>query len=462
MRKKYLIAPVFWLCISCTLGPDYRAPQIYSDAVLQNELDLRKNGKLPNNWYKSLDDEYLQNLIEIGLKNNTNIAMAKAKLKQARLTAKINESDYLPQINSTGSYNYQKGSKNIKYSQDVHYYQAGFDASWELDIWGKGRRQSEADDANIKEQSYNLSNIKTVIAAEIAVNYINLQQNKENLRMSRQNAVLQKQIAEITKKEYQNGLSDATAYNQAEYLLQTTLADIPQYENNVDLYKNALSVLVGVLPSEINVPEKSKLLSGKYVDMSDDMQNLPISVIRMRPDVAAAEQNLKAQNALIGKAIAEMYPDISISGFFGYSSQGGKNLFSSASENYNYMPMFNLPLLDWNKLQNNVELQKQEKEIALENYRQSLLQAISELKNSFSNYQSARTSYQRKAEALKNIEKVNELMLKRYQYGLVKFSEILDSQQNLIAAQEDVINARTQTALSIISYYKASGAIIDN
>lgn len=462
MREVTIISVVFFLCVSCTLGPDYKTPQVYTDAVLQSELKLKKDGKLPDNWYKNLGDEYLQNLIEIGLRNNTDITTAVAKLKQARLKSRVNDADFLPQTSASGGYNYQKGSKNIKYSQDIHYYQAGFDASWELDVWGKGRRQHEADEANIKAQAFSLSNIKTLVAAEIAMNYINLQKNKANLRMAKQNAVLQKQIAETVKKEFWSGLSDATAYNQAEYLLQTTLAVIPQYENNIEAYKNALSVLISVLPSEIDIPERSKLLSGKYADITNDMHKLPVSVVRLRPDVAAAEQNLIAQNALIGKAIAELYPDISISALFGYSSQGGKNLFSPASENYSYAPAFKVPLLDWDKLQNNIEIQKQEKEIALENYKHSILNAVSELKNAFSNYQTAISSYRNKIRALSSMQKVNDIMLKRYKHGLIKFSEILDSQQNLITAQEDVINARAQIAESIISYYKTSGAVISN
>lgn len=462
MRKKIIILATFLLGTSCTLGPDYETPTIYSDAIMQNELELKKGSRLPNDWYKNLSDDYLQNLIEKGLKNNPDIVTAKARLKQARLTAKVNGSDYLPQISATGGYNYEKGSENIKYSQDIHYYQAGFDASWEIDIWGKGRRQSEADEANVQAQKYNLSNIKTVIAAEIASNYIRLMQNKANLRKAKQNADLQKQIVETVKREYQSGMGDAAAYNQAEYLLQTTLASIPQYENNVEIYKNALSVLTGFLPSENNVPERSELLNGKYADMTNEMRNLPASVIRLRPDVAAAEQKFKAQNALIGKAIAELYPDVSVSGFFGYSSQGGKDLFSSASEGYNYTSIFKLPLLDWNKLQNNVKIQEQEKNIALADYKQSVLNAVREIKNAFSNYKSALDSYHNKSKALNSMQKVNDIMLKRYHSGLIKFSEVLDSQQNLINAQDDVINARAQVSISIISYYKASGAVISN
>ena len=462
MASKHIFLMSILFCVSCTVGPDFSAPEIYSEAVIQNELELKKEGKVPQNWYQIFDDECLKNLINIALNNNTDIAIAEAKLKQARLIAGVNQADFLPQVSAKGGYNYQKESKNIEYSGNIDYYSAGFDASWELDLWGKGRRQKEADEANIKAAEFSLSNLKTIVSAEVASDYVNLQQNKKYLQLARQNASLQKQIADLVKSQYKTGLSDATAYNQAQYLLNDTLSLIPQYENNVENYKNALSVLTGILPSQLTIPENTKLLGKINNNFSDDMGKLSASVIRLRPDVAAAEQRLKAQNALIGKAIAELYPDVNISSLFGYSSQNGRKLFSSASEGYGYAPTISVPLLDWNKLKNNIEIQKQSKNIAFENYKQTVLSAISEIKNAFSNYQSSVKIYQNKLQAQTNIQKVVEITLKKYKSGTAMFSEVLNSEQNLIKAQEDVIAAKAQIMQNVIAYYKASGVIIDN
>lgn len=462
MYKYFISISALIICVSCTVGPDYEQPQIFSVSEIKNELRLKENGKLPDNWYKNLQDDYLQQLIEIGLRNNSDILTAETKLRQARLIAKVNRTDFLPLINLNGGYNYQKASKENEYSQDADYYSAGFDASWELDIWGKGRRQSEADEADIKASAYNLENIKTVIAAEISSNYVHLQQSLENLRITKKNAELQQQTADIIKKEYLSGMGDAADYNQSQYLLQTTLAQIPQYENSVETYKNALSTLTGILPSQIILPEKTNILTTLSADFLNNMRQLPIDVIRLRPDVAAAEQKLKAQNALIGKAVAELYPDVSIGGTFGYSAQKERDLFSSAAETYGYSPNIKLPLLDWDKLQNNVEIQKLQKTAALNTYKQSVLNAVGELKNAFSACETSVRAYKNKSNALNNMQKVNELMLKRYKNGLIKFSEVLSSQQDLLNAQEELISARAQTVLSLIAYYKASGAIIDN
>jgi len=463
MFKKIFGLMVGFFCVACTVGDNYRRPQFYADAVVQNELELKENGNLPDNWYETLGDDYLNYLVKEGMANNSDIITSIAKLKQSRLTVNINNAAYLPQVGIKGGYDYQKNSKNIGYVQDIDYYSNGFDASWELDIWGKGRRQKEADKANIKAQEYSLSNIRSVVAAEIVLNYVKMQENIDNLKMARKNADLQRQISEYTQKEYKNGMSDETAYNQAMYLLQTTLSQIPEYENNIETYKNSLSTLIGVLPSSLSAFNKTQLMRKDYGYMSEKMRKLPLSVIRLRPDVAAAEQNLKAQNALLGKSIAELYPSVNIGALWGYSAKFFSELYSSSSETYSLSPAFNLPLLDWNKLQNNIEAQRQETKIALVTYKQKVLDAIVELKNSFSAYQAATESYRKKLAAQNHMQKVVENMSKRYKNGLIKFSELLTSEQNLIEAQKDVITARTQILSSIIAYYKASGAtIIDN
>lgn len=157
-----------------------------------------------------------------------------------------------------------------------------------------------------------------------------------------------------------------------------------------------------------------------------------------------------------------MYPDLSISGVFGYASRKGGNLFSSSSEAYGYSPLIGLTLLDWGKLQNNIEIQESEKNIALENYKQTVLNAVGELKNAFSSFETSTKAYRNKIKAQNNIQKVVDQTLRRYKSGMVKFSEVLTAEQNLLQAQKDTISAQTQTILSAVAFYKASGAVIDN
>ena len=228
----------------------------------------------------------------------------------------------------SGGWKYDRGSRRIKYASDSHYYSAGVDASWELDLWGKNRRQTEADEAQVSAFEYSLQNVKVALTAEIASDYAYLMQNRELLKTARENEILQKQIFASVEAKYESGLVDAITYNQAKYLLSQTQAEIPTYESNIESYKNALAVLLGVMPSEVIIAQDSPLFKRSCGIDKKLVHGIPIGAVRFRPDVATAERKLAAQNALIGKAVAELYPDVSISAFWGYASQGGHGLFS--------------------------------------------------------------------------------------------------------------------------------------
>ena len=454
------IAALF--CISCSVGEDYTPPKSYSDAALAQNLNITTAKPLPQKWYSDFADPQLTALVQQALKNNTDIKTAMLRIKQARAQLQITKVAALPQINAQGGYTYEKQSKNIGLAADSHYYSAGFTATWELDLWGKNRRQIEADRALLKAAKYSLENIKILIAAEIISDYISLRQNAENLRLAEKNARLQQEILNTVKSKYESGLADETAYSEAQYLLETTRAQIPQYRAAIEQYRNALATLIGILPNELP-PENTKLtpLLTSEIAARHNLREFPAMVVRFRPDVAAAEQNLIAENALVGAAVAELYPNISLSGLWGYAAQGGRHLIAPNSQTYNYAPLISLPLLDWNRLQNNVRLQKYIKAEALANYKQTVLDAVSEIKNAQTAYYENRAAAQNKARALQNMRKAAQLTQKKYENGLIEFSQVVRTWQNLISAEQDYIAANAQILQNLTAFYKAVAAPID-
>lgn len=447
------------MAVACTVGEDFRRPSVYNDTVIKQELSL-KNGNNPSkNWYSLFGDKQLDMLIEKGLKNSTDIERAIAKLRQSRAELNISQSGFLPQINAVGGYNYQKNSKNIGPTADAHYYNAGFDASWELDIWGKGRRQNEAAAAMLKAEDYNLDQVRNVVAAEIASNYVNLKLAVEKLYIARRNLALQRDIFAMVKAKYQSGLTDDMAYNQAEYLLNSTETQIPQLQSKIEQYKNSLAVLSGVLPSQLpaGIEKHSPLFSNAYQYNIKSLYNLPASVIRKRPDVAAAEQNLIAQNALVGAAVADLYPDIKISALWGYAATGGNSLFNSKSQGYSYEPVVSLPLLDWNRLQNQLNKQKYQKQEAFAVYKKTVLTAVGELKNAMTNVQTELKNNQLQNRALANMKKVVAASAEKYRSGLIEFSDFLAMEQNRLQAQNNSLESKAEIFQNLIAYYKAAG-----
>lgn len=457
MRK--LAVLLSFTAAACTVGEDFSRPALYNDSVIKQELAL-KNGTQPSkSWYALFGDEQLNILIEQGLKNSTDIEQAIAILRQARAELKISQAGFLPQINARGGYNYQKNSKNIGPTADTHYYNAGFDASWELDIWGKGRRQDEAAAAMLKVEEYSLNQVKNVVAAEIASDYVNLKLAVEKLRIAKQNLALQRDIFGVVKSKYQSGLTDDIAYNQAEYLLNSTETQIPQLQSQVEQYKNALAVLSGVLPSQLPLDseKRSPIFSNAYQYNIKAMYNLPASVIRQRPDVAAAEQNLAAQNALVGAAVADLYPNVSISALWGYAASSGNSLFNSKSQGYSYEPLLSLPLLDWNRLQNQLNKQKYQKQEAFAVYKKTVLTAVGELKNAMANVQNELKRNRLQNRALANMNKVVAASSEKYRSGLIEFSDFLTMEQNRLQAQNSSLESKAGIFQNLIAYYKASG-----
>jgi NodT family efflux transporter outer membrane factor (OMF) lipoprotein len=460
MRK--ILSLAFLFCISCSVGENYVPPKSYSDATLAQNLNISAAKPLPQKWYTDFADVQLTALVEQGLKNNTDIKTAILRLKQARTQLQITKVAALPQINAQGGYNYDKQSKNIGITADSHYYSAGLNASWDIDIWGKNRRQIEADRALLKAAEYTLENVKILIAAEIISAYINLRQNSENLRLTEKNARLQQEILNTVKSKYNNGLTDETAYSEAQYLLENTRAQIPQYRIAIEQYRNALATLIGVLPNELPLNDtKLTPLSTSKITAHHNLREFPASAVRFRPDVAAAEQNLIAENALVGAAVAELYPNISLSGLWGYAAQGGSNLIRPNSQTYNYAPLISLPLLDWNRLQNNVRLQKYIKAEALADYKQTVLDAVSEIKNAQTAFYENRAAAQNKARALQNMRKAAELTQKKYESGLIEFSQVVRTQQNLITAEQDYVAVTAQVLQNLTAFYKAVAAPIN-
>lgn len=456
MRKS-----IFVICAyltACTVGPDYQVNHIYSGEAIEAELHLDLQQANQQKWYDFFNDEQLKTLIATGIEENTDIQVALSRLHQARITLSNNKTEYLPQVNLTGGYQYEKVSKNIGPAADTHYFSTGFDAAWEIDIWGKGRRQAEADNAAVEMMKYSLDNIKLIITAEIIVNYVKMAQSIEKLKLADKNIQLRKKIYDMMAIKYKNGLVNEADYNQSKYLLAEVEMQRPEFSGQIEQYKNALAVLLDILPSQLLIKNDEIRIFGSKARFKDDfMYNLPADIIRQRPDVALAEQQLIQQNALIGKAVADLYPAVNLSALWGYATQSSNKMLNSSSQTYNYAPTSVLSLLDWHKLQNNVKLQKLKREEAFFNYKNTVTQAVNELKNIMTAYQNSLKINRQQALSVEAMSKTSKLKIKQYENGLTDFSDVLQAQQNYIAAENNYIDGKSNIYQNIAAYYKAIG-----
>ncbi|MBR6663643.1 MAG: efflux transporter outer membrane subunit [Alphaproteobacteria bacterium] len=456
---KMLLMTSVVLLSSCTVGPDYKRPQFYSDNQIATRLGVNdEKSPINKEWYLQFNDPILNTLIARGQSNSPSVNVAIYKLRQSRQNLKINMTENLPMLDSASSYNYSKDNNSALSKTD--YYQLGFDASWELDIWGGGRRLNEQSLALVVSSAANLDNVRLSLTAEIANNYFLLRQFQQQLQIANKNLLLQQEIFDLVKQKNEVGLADEITLEQAKYVLENTRSQIPQLEAGIVSYKNALTTLVGSLSGDLDDlldnPNNNIVASLYSFDM-ENLYNLPVSSIRNRPDVRVAEANLVAQNAAIGQAIASMFPSLSLKAFFGWQSANMSNLISSKKDAYSYSPTINMPLFHWGALYNNVLLQKYLKAEQLEVYRESLITAVADVKNAITSVQKEYERNQSTLQALKSQEDVAYLSLEKYKQGLLAFSDVLTSQQNLLSAQNANITSNAEVLSNIISFYKSIG-----
>lgn len=468
MNKKKFLFLISLFIFSCSVGPDYKQVDIFSDQEIQKSLNLNSNQKNSVDFSSlifNFKDPVLDDLIHQALINNNSIKVAILKLKQARDTLNITYKNGFPTFDLGAKYNYVDEPKNMDYLINTDYYQFGVDVSWELDIFGKTRRQTEVSKAQYRAMIENLKNVNVSLVAEVASVYINLRMVEQNLKNMKENFLLQQDAYDIIAEKYAVDLVDEMVLDQSRYLLETMKMQIPSLEYQREVYSNALAVLVGKLPGEIDdllSSNRSNLVNKIFNYDVQNLYNLPVEVIRNRPDVKMAEEQLIAQNAEVGVAVANVYPSFNISAFLGFQSIHSSDLFEKDSLGHSIIPAFVLPLFHFSQLRNNIRLQESKKEEALVNYEQILLSAISELKNSMV---AIEKEYQRNLSAVMAYQKMSEvssLMWEKYLIGLVEYTDVLNSEKNRLEAQNNMINSNANLYKNIITFYKAIGGGVNN
>ena len=462
MHKFLLSFCCLILCFGCSVGPDYKHPEFYSNQQIAENLNLHPNAKkwLKEDWYKDFGDETLNKLIEQGIKNSPTITEAIEKMKQARYQLSITQASLFPFLDASGQYakTQENVYKNISSRSD--YYLTGLDASWELDIWGGQRRLVENAQALLRAAAYNYDNVKLSLTAEIAAKYISWHLAKKQQQIVEKNLALQREIYETVKKQYLSGLTDTLAYEQSLSVLHTSEMQLPLLKTQEKQAKNALAVLVGILPSEI--AEISNNILSKQIAVDKELiHSLPVDIINNRPDVQIAEQQLIAQNALIGEALSNLFPQISLSYLFGYQNQNLGLLINKDHNMYSLNSGITLPLFHWGALTNQIDLRKSQTEQALSLYKATLLTAVADISNTQT---SLLQELKRNNSTKKNVRSATEILTlsrRKYKNGLTDFSDVLTAEQNKLSAEQTHLQSNADIYLYQIAFYKSVGGGIN-
>ncbi len=450
---------LFGLLAGCkAVGPDYQAPEAATPAVGLPQgvgSGLAVTPEEAAAWWGVFGDPALTGLIEQALSSNRPLRTAVARVREARARLAVSRSGLLPEVDVAGAYSRFRNSDTAGMPGDGDRYRAGFDASWELDVFGRRRREVEASRAAFEAEHAALEGVWVSLAAETARTYVQLQTVRRRTAVAQTNLLLQAQTLELVVSRARAGLGDELAVEQARYNLERTRASLAGLAAEEEAALHALAVLTGVVPGEL--PADAAAPAPIPSAAPRVLAVLPAELLRRRPDVRAAERRLAAQTARIGVAEADFYPTLRLNGSLGLETLKAENISNGNSHFFALGPSLYWPVFHGGSIRANVEVQSALQEQALTAYEQTVLEAVRELRDALSDY--AR-EYERQASlgnAAAAARRAVALAEEQYRNGLSDFNNVLDAQRSLASLEESLAVGDGAIATHLIRVYKALG-----
>jgi NodT family efflux transporter outer membrane factor (OMF) lipoprotein len=453
--------------VGCAVGPDYHAvaphaPVAWSSPVTNG---LTHATSAPSSWWTSFNDEELNSLIERATGSNLDLRVAEARLRQARAGRERSAANFWPEVDASGSYARAKQSKNQPligalplpkhFPFEYSVYQAGFDASWEIDIFGGKRRALEAVTAEWQGAIEARNDVLVSLLAELARNYVELRGSQCRLEIAQQDLKLQEEALELTRARFQGGVATELDVTRSAALLAGLQAAIPPHNTAVRGAMYGIAVLLGQEPGEL-VDELSPLRSLPPTPPEVPI-GLPADLLRRRPDVRRAERQVAAETARIGLAKSEWFPKISLTGDAGTESVSFSKWFEPGSLFWSIGPSLQWRALDFARVRSEVRGQTAVQEAALATYRKVVLTSLQEAENAVVSYaqeQNRRTALTAEvAENQRSLAMANSL----YAEGRVNFLDVLDARRSLYQSDDQLAVSDQAVALDLIALYKALG-----
>ncbi|MDR2624741.1 MAG: efflux transporter outer membrane subunit, partial [Zoogloeaceae bacterium] len=406
-------------------------------------------------WWTAFGDPQLDDLIRRALASAPDHRLAEARLRQARARRNLARADYWPSLSASARASRSPGS-----SDDDTHYQAGFDASWEMDIFGRVRHSAAAASADLAAAEENLALAEVTLAAEIAREYVGYRVLQARYAIAEQNAQSQTELLEIVRWRAEAGLVSELDVENARILLAQTEASLPflASERAGALYR--LDVLLGLAPGSLEetlaAPQPLPTPPEKIAI------GIPADTLARRPDVRAAEASLRAERERAYAQGAERFPILTLSGSFGWQAISSAALGSHESIVRSLMAALTANLFDGGRLKNRIAAQDAVLEEALVHYEQSLLTALREVEDALAAHATGQARLGLYTGALEAARNASTLSRQMYQAGMSDFQSVLESQRSLLSAEENRIGAESDTLLALIALYKALGGGWDN
>ena len=442
----------------CTVGPNYHRPAVQTPTVYH---DLRESPKAQEQaasyadlpWWQVFQDPQLQELIRTALKQNYDMLLATERINAARAQLGITRSSLFPQVQGNASFT---GGKEQSFQSKANFLALSADAAFQLDLFGKLRRETEAARAQLLATEDAQRTVMLTLVSDVASDYFNLLRLDLELQITRDTVKTQEDSVKLTSFRLDRGVAIKLDVLQAQQVLDTANAQIPDLERQIGQEEDAISILIGNYPQ--CVPRGHPL--AEQALPPDVPPGLPSSLLERRPDIREAEQMLVAANAEIGVAKAEFFPQISLTGSggggFGRSSTF-TSLMSSQTSIWSYGAQVSQPIFTGGALRGNLHLAESQHEQALIAYRQAIQHAFGDVSDALIGYQKFHEVRIRQEDLVEDLEESVHLSMTRYQGGTATYLEVLDGQRSLFAAELTLAEARGNEYQSLVQLYRALG-----
>ena len=441
------------------MGPNYKRPATPEPAAFANATAVvTSNAQFNTTWWRSFNDPLLEGLIARASTNNFDLQRAQARLREARALWTEARFDFAPTVRNENSFKKTRLSKADvgTRKRDSELFRAGFDATWELDLWGRVRRNVEAARATVESVEATRDDVLITTQAEVAVNYLDLRGTQSQLEVATRNATNQAQTLELAVTLLNGGQGTQLDVARARSLLNETLASIPALEADLQSAMYRIGVLCGLQPTALT---NQLLATRTFPKVPAELAlTSPTELLRNRPDVRAAERSLAAATARIGVEVADVFPRVTFVGNVAVEAGDLSGLTARGAEAYSFGPHISWAAFDLGRVRQRIKAADARADQSLATYEQTVLLALEETENALVALSRERRRSDYLAEAERSAAEAVQLTRQRYRDGIADYLSVLDAERTLLNLQEQLVTAQTLSATRLISVYKAFAA----
>jgi NodT family efflux transporter outer membrane factor (OMF) lipoprotein len=474
-RAVFALAAVGMLASACTVGPNYvkpdlRAPQAFGEAASTPRTMVAAQDADLSAWWTQFGDPTLNDLVKRALADNPDLQVAASRVREARAQTRIAAAAALPTLSASGNaltYNSDRksttassssasGLAGLSIPSHTSLYSAGFDASWELDLFGGTRRAIEAAKDNAEGAEWSRRDGQVTLLAEVANAYLTLRAVQARIAIGQEELQRQKDQFQLVQARRRAGFVTDLDVNQQSVRVATSAAEIPQLQAMASAQIHALGVLLGQ-PPETLAPSLTASAPALPPPPPTLPTGLPSELLLRRPDLREAERRLAAANAQIGIRTADLYPKLNLIGLGSFAAPKIQNLFETQNISTLGVGMLTVPIFDAGRARAGIAAAREEREQAFQAYRGAVLSAFRDVEDALARFKAEddrRTSLLRSVAAAQNTLKIAQ---DQYRAGLVTFINVLQAQNALLNSRDQLVQSDAQTLSDIVAVYKALG-----